>query len=157
MNRWWIACVGVVMAMVCNGCSAYVVSGTYVERGQNFVEMIQLTQGQDGNLLGSMISTTLNANGTIAENTFNLSGVANGNSITLIAKPPVSLGTSLNMSGTVDGESITLTTSNGTGSYTRGSPVDYQAAVQQEMGNRVAGTSQIHHRPQSIYRECHLV
>jgi hypothetical protein len=37
------------------GCSARGASGTYIYRGQGFVEMLQITQAQDGQLLGHTV------------------------------------------------------------------------------------------------------
>ena len=136
MNFRQVAWIGVV-ALVC-GCSSHVVSGTYIGKGQNFVEMLQITQGQDGNLLGSMVSTQLNANGTITQDTNNVSGMTDGHSITIVNKSPGPLSSGLNMSGTIDGWAITLAMSNGSARFTKGSADDYQAAVQQLHAQGVA-------------------
>lgn len=44
--------------------------------GQGFVEMLQLTQAQDGQLLGSLASTALKPDGSITQGITNISGVA---------------------------------------------------------------------------------
>lgn len=120
-----------IVAMIATGCSAHGASGTYIARGQGFVEMLQITQAQDGQLLGSLSSTTLKPNGSITQDTTNISGVADGHALTLVTKSPIPLVPSFNLPGTIDGEVITITNPNGQERFTVGSPSDYQSTVQQ--------------------------
>jgi hypothetical protein len=62
--HWIVAFFATLMAA---GCSARGTSGTYICRGQGFVEMLQITQAQDGQLLGSLSSTALNPDGSITQ------------------------------------------------------------------------------------------
>jgi hypothetical protein len=72
----WIA-----TAVLTAGCSAHGASGTYIARGQGFVEMLQITQAQDGQLLGSLASTALNPDGSITQGAANIAGVADGHAV----------------------------------------------------------------------------
>jgi len=117
--------------MLASGCSAQGISGVYIARDQDAVGMLQITQAQDGQLLGSLITTTLKGNGAITQDTINISGVADGHSLTLVAKSPIPLFPGFNLSGTIDGRTITLSASNGSERFTESSPDDYQAAVHQ--------------------------
>lgn len=137
MRRQIVWCAAVVLI---GGCSNHGVSGTYIARGSSFVEMLQITQGQDGHLLGTMASTTLKSNGSISTDSTNISGVAAENSLTLVAKSPIPFIPSLNFPGVVSGNTITLTVPNGTtDQFTAGSPSDYQAIVSklQEQGTSI--------------------
>jgi hypothetical protein len=118
-------------AVFATSCSTHGASGTYVARGQGFVEMLQLTQGQDGQLLGSLASTTLKPNGSTTQDATNISGVADGHAITLVAKSAIPLVPGLNISGTIAGGVITITVLNRQEQFNAGSPSDYQTAVQQ--------------------------
>lgn len=117
--------------LIAAGCSAHGASGTYIARGQGFVQMLQITQAQDGQLLGSLSSATLNPNGSITQDTTNIAGVAAGHAVTLVAKSPIPLFPSVNLPGTFEGGAITITNPNGQERFTSGSPGDYQIAVQQ--------------------------
>lgn len=120
-----------IAAMIASGCSAHGASGTYIARGQSFVEMLQITQARDGQLLGSLSSTKLKPNGSITQDTSNISGVVDGHALTLVVKSPIPLIPSFNLPGAIEGEVITVTNPNGQERFTAGSPRDYQAAVQQ--------------------------
>jgi hypothetical protein len=130
MKIYWVAAC-VVAAVITTDCSAHGASGTYIARGQGFVEMLQITQSQDGQLLGSMASTMLKHNGSLTQNSTNISGVVDGHALTLVAKSPFPLIPDVNMPGTINSGVITITNSNGQEQFIAGSPGDYQAAVQQ--------------------------
>jgi hypothetical protein len=126
--HWIVAFFATLMAA---GCSARGTSGTYVRRGQGFVEMLQITQAQDGQLLGSLSSTALNLDGSITQGTTNIAGVADGHAVTLVAKSPIPLFPGLNMPGTIESGVITITNPNGQERFSSGSPGYYETAVQQ--------------------------
>jgi hypothetical protein len=100
MKLHWIA--AFFATLMAAGCSAHGTSGTYISRGRGFVEMLQITQAQDGQLLGSLASTALNPDGSITHGTTNITGVADGHAITLVAKSPIPLFPGLNMPGTIE-------------------------------------------------------
>ena len=136
-----VACIATVFV---TSCSAHGASGTYVARGRGFVEMLQLTQAQDGQLLGSLASTALKPDGSITQGATNISGVADGHAITLVAKAPIPLIPSLNISGTIAGGVITVTNPTGQEQFNASSPSDYQAAVQQLRAQGAAIQQQQH-------------
>jgi hypothetical protein len=129
MKLHWIA--AFCATLMAAGCSARGTSGTYICRGQGFVEMLQITQAHDGQLLGSLASTALNSDGSITQGTTNIAGVADGHAVTLVAKSPIPLFPGLNMPGTIESGVITITNLIGQERFSSGSPGDYQAAVQQ--------------------------
>jgi hypothetical protein len=90
-DQWGAHCVWIATAVFATGCWAHGASGTYIARGQGFVEMLQITQAQDGQLLGSLSSTTLKPNGSITRDSTNITGVADGKALTLAAKSLIPL------------------------------------------------------------------
>jgi hypothetical protein len=137
-----MACIAT--AAFATGCSAHGASGTYIARGLGFVEMLQITQAQDGQLLGSLSSTTLKPDGSITRDSTNITGLADGNGITLVAKSLIPLIPGLNLPGTIEGGVITITNPNGQEQLKAGSPGDYQAAVQQLQNQGAAIQKQKH-------------
>ena len=129
MNRRRIACTAALVGLLA-GCS-HTVSGAYVAHGTGFVEMLQLTQSPNGAILGTLSHTQIKPNGTLDRNTFNITGAADGSSITLVAHIPIPLVPNANMSGTVSGHGITLNLPTGSAeTFTASTAEDYQAAVQ---------------------------
>jgi hypothetical protein len=109
-RRWsacWVICVGLLA-----GC-AHTVSGAYVSKGTDFVEMLQLTQSSNGAILGTLSHTQVKPDGTLDQGTNNITGAADGSSITLVAHTPIPLTPNTNMSGTVSERGITLNLPNG--------------------------------------------
>lgn len=128
-HLWGAAlCVGTLASM--SACSSgTTVSGTYLAKGQGFVELLQLTQSKDGHLIGTLSHAGMKSGGAIERSSDGVTGAVDGRSITLVTNAPLSLGTS--MSGTVDGKVITLTHANGSEQFTLVEPAEYQTAVQQ--------------------------
>lgn len=116
--------------MLLAGC-AHSVSGAYVAQGQQFVELLQLTEGKDGQLLGTLNHTMLKPNGTIEQFTLNISGTTDGHAITLVGKANEPFSIPSNMSGTVDMSGIKVLQPNGTEQFTLSSVDTYQAAALQ--------------------------
>lgn len=67
MKHHWVA--AFIGTLIAAGCSAHGASSTYIARGQGFVAMLQITQAQGGQLLGSLSGTTLKSNGSITQDT----------------------------------------------------------------------------------------
>jgi hypothetical protein len=129
MNIRWIEWGGALLLLA--GCS-HTISGAYVAHGEGFVGMIQITQTSNGQLLGTLSYTVLKSNGSLDHDTIALTGAADGNSLTLVAKSPIPFFPSLTLSGTIDHGVITLTNPSGTAQlFTTGRADDYQSAVQQ--------------------------
>jgi len=112
------------------GCT-HSVSGDYVAQGQQFSELLQITQGPDGQLLGTLNHTSLKPDGTLEKFTLNISGTTDGHSITLIGKANEPISSPTNMSGTVNSNDITVMQPGGTEQFARSSVQAYQANVQQ--------------------------
>jgi hypothetical protein len=141
-TQWIMACIATVV--FATGCSAHGASGTYIARGQGFVETLQITQAQDGQLLGSLSTTTLKPNGLITRDSTSITGVTDGNALTLVAKSLIPLIPSLNLPGTIEGGVVTIINPNGQEQFKAGSPSDYQAAVQQLQNQGAAIQRQKH-------------
>jgi len=121
---------GLAALMLLAAC-AHSVSGAYVAQGQKFVELLQLTEGKDGQLLGTLNHTLLKPNGTIEQFTLNISGTTDGHSITLVGKANEPFAIPNNMSGTVDMSGITVLQPNGMERFIPSSVNAYQAVAQQ--------------------------
>lgn len=88
-------------------CSASRVSGTYVGHGSTFAEMLQLTESGGGQLSGVLSSVTLHDNGKVNAEQMSITGVVDGDQITLTVHSFLS-GSSLG--GTIRGNTIQLQT-----------------------------------------------
>lgn len=126
-----ISIIAIAMVILCTGCSAHGMSGAYIARAQGEVEMLQLTQGQDGQLLGTLSATAIKPDGSIRQTILNVSGVADEHNLTLTAKSQIPLSPAINMSGTIDRDVITITIPTGQERLIASNPDNYQAAVQQ--------------------------
>lgn len=111
------------------GCSQSL-SGAYIARGQQFSELLQITQSHEGQLLGTLTHIAVKPDGSIERITANISGVTDGHSITLIAKANEPLSTTANMSGTVDGSMISITQPNGVENFVKADAKEYQDDAQ---------------------------
>ena len=128
MERRWIACAVTCVGLLA-GC-AHTVSGAYVSKGTDFVEMLQLTQSANGAILGTLSHTQVKPDGTLDQGTYNITGAADGSSITLIAHTPIPLTPNTNMSGTVSERGITLNLPNGIEeTFTETTAEDYRSDV----------------------------
>jgi hypothetical protein len=107
------------------GCS-HSISGAYVARGQQFVELLQITQSPDGQLLGTLNHTAVKPDGDIERFTLNINGATDGHAITLVGKANEPFATPTNMSGTVDGNGISLMQPGGVEHFTKGDVGAYQ-------------------------------
>jgi hypothetical protein len=126
-----ISIIGIAMMVLATGCSAHGISGAYISRAKGQVDMLQITQGQDGQLLGTLIATAIKPDGSIRQTILNVSGVADQHNLTLIAKSQIPLSPAINLSGVIDRGVITITTPTGQERLTASSPDNYQVAVQQ--------------------------
>jgi hypothetical protein len=76
------------------------ISGTYVSHGGNFTEMLQLTQTENGHLVGVMTSVTLSAEGSVTSKNGQLTGATDAGQITLLCH--YGLLDDVNLAGTVN-------------------------------------------------------
>lgn len=107
--------------------SARSVSGAYLNRGRDFVELLQITAKADGSLEGTLTHATLKNDGSLSQENSPIEGATDGRSITVVLKR----GSALSMSGTFDDGVIALTLPDGVARYVESDPMAYQAAVQQ--------------------------
>jgi hypothetical protein len=88
-----------------SACSKTRVSGIYIEHSQNFVNMLQLTQANDGRITGVFTGLELK-NGELEPETMSITGgTLDGEQLTLTLNPGVLGG---NISGTFKGGTIRL-------------------------------------------------
>jgi hypothetical protein len=83
-------------------------SGDYLARGNGFAEFIQLTQGQQGQLLGTLESVQLDSDGKLTHSNANISGSTSGTMVTLIIKHASLLSSAQNISGQIKGGDLVL-------------------------------------------------
>jgi hypothetical protein len=119
------------------GCS-HSISGAYVARGQQFVELLQITQSPDGQLLGTLNHTAVNPDGGIARFTLNINGATDGHAITLVGKANEPFSVPTSMSGTVNGDDISLMQPGGPERFTKGDASTYQKDIQDLAAQAVA-------------------
>lgn len=107
--------------------SARSVSGVYLNRGRDFVELLQITAKADGSFEGTLTHAMLKNDGSLSQENAPIEGAVDGRSITVVLKR----GSALSMSGTFDSSVIALTAPNGVARYVASDPMAYQAVVQQ--------------------------
>ncbi len=94
----------VIMSIVISlsACFDRSISGSYVAKDSSSAELLQLTQAQDGKIVGTLQHIALKSGGGIETETSmtNVSGVVDGKSLTLTVSL-ASLPISRNLSGTV--------------------------------------------------------
>ncbi|MFI5088619.1 MAG: hypothetical protein ACHP7P_01000 [Terriglobales bacterium] len=106
-------------------CSASRISGTYVAHGTDFAEMLRLTQTDNGQVSGVLISVQLEAGGNITSRQTAVTGVTDADQLTLG-----------NMAGTVRGNTIQLQWVDpkgnvATSAFVRSTPDDFKAYADQ--------------------------
>lgn len=88
-------------------------SGDYLARGNGFAEFIQLTQGQQSQLLGTLESVQLDSDGKLTHSNANISGSTSGTMVTLVIKRASLLSSATNISGQIaDGDLVLNPVSN---------------------------------------------
>jgi len=92
--------------------------------------MLSLTSSSDGQLLGSFDLVVVQPGGEIRHRNFNISGVTDGHSITLVAKAAEPLSTPVNLSGTIDGDAIVVAGDNGPDRLTRADANEFRSRLQ---------------------------
>lgn len=114
-------------------CNPAKVSGAYVYSGTTEVAMLQLVEGADGSLSGSLQTATANASNRVNVESVALSGTIDGNTLTL--STPTFLGMSTTFSGVRSGNDIALTfTTSGnvnTITFQRSSPDEFTRLTEQ--------------------------
>jgi hypothetical protein len=83
-------------------------SGTYVDRDANAVAMLQLVQTSDGHVTGQLTVVEIDASGKLVDGNASVTGVIDGQVITLQIRPIFLLATATNYSGRVDSTHIEL-------------------------------------------------
>jgi outer membrane murein-binding lipoprotein Lpp len=147
MVRW--SGLGVLVLLA--GCS-HSISGVYVARGQQFSELLQITQSPDGQLLGTLNHTAVKSDGSLERFTLNISGTTDGHAVTLVGKANEPFAIPTNMSGTVDAGGISLMQPIGIERFTNASVPAYQSDVQALAAQSVA----IHQRNADRQRQQQL-
>lgn len=90
----------IVLALAVSSCDQHSVSGTYIATQTSSAEFLELTQTQDGKVAGSLRHIELKRTGEVDVSTANLSGVVDGEKLTLMVTLPGTSG-DLNLGGTV--------------------------------------------------------
>lgn len=90
-----------------SACAASRIGGIYIAHGEQFVEMLQLTESQDGQITGVLNTMDLKSDGRINTDEASItSGTIDGNQLTLRISELAIFGE--NIAGTVSGNTIQL-------------------------------------------------
>ncbi|MFM0663322.1 hypothetical protein [Paraburkholderia sediminicola] len=148
-------------ALFLGGCGDHSLSGTYVSHQASDAELMQLTQTPDHHLIGTIQKATLMNDGHVSTSTVNVSGVVDGDNLTLtLYSTPLPIGQ--NFGGTVTGNDLDLTVPSTGGSaqaklshFDRGTVQDYDVTVAKlsEAGRAVADQYQRAQQVDSLNRD----
>lgn len=126
----------VIMSIVMSlaACFDRSISGSYVVKDSSSAELLQLTQTQDGKIVGTLQHIALKSGGGIETSMANVSGVVDGENLTLtvsLAGLPISR----NLSGTVTASALELNLVGSTGAvasahFARGSVADFNSEAE---------------------------
>lgn len=99
-----------VVASLLSATAAYAgnASGSYIGRGQNAAFMIQLVEGERGNLTGRYVQVRLSSQGAVEETNSSVTGVVDGQTVVVTIKPTELLAGSFTASGKLDGSGLDL-------------------------------------------------
>lgn len=123
--RWMGVALGV---LALSACAAHSLTGTYMGHSKTTVDFLQLTDAH-GQLLGSLSVTELQANGSIKSTPLNVSGVADGDNLTLVIKSTELLSQPMNAGGVVAHGGIDLSFNAEMEHFAPATAQDYQASV----------------------------
>jgi hypothetical protein len=141
-----------------SACAENRISGTYVSHGNNFAEMLQLTQTENGHLVGVMTSVTLSSEGSISSKNCQLTGATDAGQITLLCH--YGLLDDVNLAGTVNWtkSEIQFQWSGADGTvasavFERGAVSDFKAYTDQLRfkGNAVILTTELSNRAGELF------
>ncbi len=107
------------------------VSGAYLNQGQNFAELLQITAKSDGSVEGTMMQAELRPDGSLSQTNNAITGAVDGHAITIVIKRFLQ---TTSLSGTFDGGAfekgvITLALPDGSARYVESDMNGYQAAL----------------------------
>lgn len=107
------------------------VSGAYLNQGDSFVELLQITARSDGSLEGTLMQAELQPNGSVTQTNDAITGSVDGHAITIVTKKPLQ---TTSLSGTFDGgvlgqRIITLALPNGMARYVESDMNRYQSIL----------------------------
>lgn len=122
------------IVMLLAACFDRSISGSYVVKDSSSAELLQLTQAQDGKIVGTLQHIALKTGGGIETSMANVSGVVDGESLTLtvsLAGLPISR----NLSGTVTASALELNLVGSAGAvasahFARGSVADFNSEAE---------------------------
>ncbi len=139
-NRWRAlkSCIHTLIATMCMGAVANAqspetsVSGTYLSRSADAVELVQIIVTPNGGLAGRMESAQITESGGIETTSTPIEGAANGEHVTFTTKS-ILLGliAAPNFSGTVSGGTLDLSWQGGRRLFQRGDADQFQIAISQ--------------------------
>lgn len=122
------------IAISLSACFDRSISGSYVAKDSSSAEFLQLTQAQDGKIIGTWQQLAVKSGGGIETSKANVSGVVDGESLTLtvsLAGLPISR----NLSGTVTASTLELNLVGSAGAvasahFARGSVADFNTEAE---------------------------
>ena len=103
----WLLVPVLTLAVGLTGCSRSV-SGSYVQQAPRMAALLQLTETPDKRLIGTVQTIALQDNGSLYQNTSNLSGAVDGDTLTITVESGSFADAKRNLSGKVSGSTIDL-------------------------------------------------
>jgi hypothetical protein len=100
--------VAIAMALVSTACNASHVSGTYVAHASSFAEMLQLTQGADGQISGVLSHVELKSDGSVRSEQSPVNGTADAGQLTLKFPSVLSFIAGKSLAGSISANAIHL-------------------------------------------------
>lgn len=76
--------VSMAVAVLLSSCGDKSISGIYVSKNSSRTELLQLTQAPDQKIIGTIQQATLSKDGRVVTTTANVTGVVDGDHLTLI-------------------------------------------------------------------------
>lgn len=109
VRYWAVALLLTGASLLVVGCGPKSVSGTYIAKFTNGVEMLQLVETPDHHVTGQLQGVDFDKNGKLENISFSVTGAVDGSNISLTFKPTFFLSENITEAGTFDGAKITLT------------------------------------------------
>jgi hypothetical protein len=148
--RWFSFSATLLLALMgCGGASS--LSGTYMAKDSDGAVMLQLTENQSHQLLGSILFVTLQRNGGLEKRVANITGGStDGSSLTVTVKANQLFSQPENVGGRVASGGIDLTFGTVIAHFASASPQAFDAAV-----SELAATGQEQQRRRDLARLTH--
>lgn len=118
----------IVAGLVVAGCAPKI-SGVYVAKTGDSIEMVQLVETPDHKITGRLETTSIKPNGDVANEVVTLEGAAARDEVTLLLKPVAFLSVGISATGQVKGNKLSLSGRDTSFSGSRSDLANYQHSL----------------------------